>query len=278
MAHPANLTVLVDNCANGIGLIGELGLAFWIETGHHRILFDTGQGMALEHNAAYLGVPLSQVDAVVLSHGHFDHTGGLAHVLQHGRNVTVYTHPHALAPKHVKMETPPHRPIGMPPSSVEALKKYKPTIEPTTSFGEIIPGVWVTGEIPRVTSYEGDVGPSYLDKDCTRPDTMADDQAMVLDTPQGLVILLGCAHGGVVNTLNYIWDYFGQARVHAVIGGMHLGNADDERLRVTGDVIEKMAVKLLAPIHCTGDRAKAYFWCRFPDLVPIVSAGTKMSF
>jgi 7,8-dihydropterin-6-yl-methyl-4-(beta-D-ribofuranosyl)aminobenzene 5'-phosphate synthase len=115
------VTVLADNCVAARDLLAEHGLSMLIEADDRRILFDTGQGKVLRANADALGISLSPLDAVVLSHGHYDHTGGLAGLLREVSPAAIFLHPAALQPKYAKSENPPHRSIGMPESSRQAL-------------------------------------------------------------------------------------------------------------------------------------------------------------
>ena len=105
--------MLAENTVRGANLLAEHGLAFWIEADGHRILFDTGQGKVLRHNAEHLEIPLDTAEMVVISHGHFDHTGGLKDVLGAAGQIDLYLHPAALDKKYYREKTPPHRSIGI---------------------------------------------------------------------------------------------------------------------------------------------------------------------
>jgi 7,8-dihydropterin-6-yl-methyl-4-(beta-D-ribofuranosyl)aminobenzene 5'-phosphate synthase len=262
MIHDLRITVLVENTARGANVLGEHGLALWIEADGHRILFDTGQGMVLHHNAARLKIPFDTAETVVISHGHFDHTGGLKAVLDSNEQMAVCLHPAALAPKYARAKTPPHRNIGIPGLDEQTLRQEAPCLLWTRGPTELITGVHVTGEIPRRNDYEDVGGPFYRDEACSDPDPLIDDQALYVETPAGLVVVLGCAHAGVVNTLAYVVELTGRQRIYAVLGGMHLIRASVPRLEATLAALERYKVKRVGTAHCTGTRAVTYLWSR----------------
>lgn len=267
-----NLTItqLVENTAGGAGLLGEHGLAFFIEADGHRLLFDTGQGLALANNAQRLGIRLETVEAIVLSHGHYDHAGGLTAALGMAGPVDLYLHPGALTARFNRQG----RAIGAPLVDGAELGSRAGRVIHTRTPTEIVPGIHVTGEIPRRHAIEDTGGPFYLDSECTREDSLPDDQALYIETGRGLVVLLGCGHSGVINTLDYIREIGGETSIHAVIGGMHLLHATAERLAFTGDNLERLAIRYLAPNHCTGLGAVCYLRNRFPDVFHQSKAGT----
>jgi 7,8-dihydropterin-6-yl-methyl-4-(beta-D-ribofuranosyl)aminobenzene 5'-phosphate synthase len=182
MIRRLRITAIVDNRAHREGLLAEHGLAFFVEADDVRILFDTGQGNALGHSARELGIPLDRVDAVVLSHGHYDHTGALAEVLERAAAAAIYVHPAAVEPKYARNALPPHRYIGIPAPGLFALEAASRRIVWTETTQTIASGVTVTGEIPRRTASEDIGGPFFQDLDCETPDLIPDDQALILET------------------------------------------------------------------------------------------------
>lgn len=276
--HKLEIVVWAENTVRGAGLLGEHGLAFSINADGRSLLFDTGQGKVLGHNARGLGISLGGIEATAISHGHYDHTGGLHTALAHTQRARVYLHPATLHAKYSRQQAPPHRSIGIPRADKLAVQSRGRDVIWTTQPSEIVPGVYVTGEIPRMTSFEDVGGPFFLDPACTVPEPLADDQALYIESVRGIVVLLGCGHAGVVNTLEYVSRITGTKRIHAVIGGMHLLRASRRRIEATGDALEHFRVRVIAPGHCTGSAAVAYFWNRFPSRTVECATGSRFVF
>lgn len=274
MIRRLTITQVVENAAGGPGLLGEHGAALFIEADETCLLFDTGQGLALRHNAERLGVPLDRVEGILLSHGHYDHTGGLSVVLDLAGAVDLYLHPEALTPKFNREG----RAIGAPIQDLESLRPRLRRLIPSREPTLVAPGVLLTGEIPRRHEIEDTGGPFYLDAQGSRLDSLADDQALAIDTPQGLVVLLGCGHSGLVNTLDWIQHCLPGRPIHALLGGMHLLRADKARLDFSVQAIERLAIAYLAPNHCTGMEAICRFRQHFPAQFRESPAGTRHRF
>ncbi len=278
MIQRLRITVLSDNYAASRDALAEHGLSMLIEADGSRILFDTGQGPALRNNVGVLGLRLAHLDAVVLSHGHYDHTGGLAGVLEEYCPASIFLHPAATGRKYARGAGSQRRPIGMPVPSREALNAYQGRVVWTRSATEVAPAIWCTGEIPRHPGITVVSDVFFLDYDCRDADPLSDDQALFVETACGLVVIAGCTHSGVLNTLDYIGKLAGREEVYALIGGMHLGQASVEQLEEVGNAIEGCSIQILGPCHCTGMNAHAYLRGRFPARVREVGAGNTLVF
>ncbi len=276
MKPDISIMVLVENTVRKQGLMGEHGLAFWIDTGEHCVLFDSGQGLALAVNTSKLQFDLARADVIVLSHGHYDHTGGLRYALDHAVRSRLFLHPQALVSRYSASDSPV-REIGLTSISARELRQQERRLVWTTGPIEVIPGVFATGEIPRRTTYEDTGGEFFLDAECRRPDPILDDQALYISTVKGIVVLLGCAHAGAINTLNYIRELTHQP-IHAVFGGTHLINADQPRIARTIAALRDMNIQILTPMHCTGPQAMAALWNAFPQQISDGAVGTQWTF
>ncbi|MCL1979818.1 MAG: MBL fold metallo-hydrolase [Proteobacteria bacterium] len=248
------VTILVDNEA-GAGLAAEHGFALWVEAGGRRILFDTGQGGVLLANAQILGIDLAQADHLVLSHGHYDHSGGLAPLLRQGHRTTLHCHPDVVSPR-CSIRNRTVKSLQMPGEALAALHRFpegqlhwiqQPTL--LDAFAGL------TGPIARETIFEDGGGPFFLDQAGHRPDPFDDDLALWVRARDGLIVCLGCAHAGLINTLHQVRRLNNGMHIQAVIGGFHLLEASPERLEQTIAALRRLGPELIIPCHCTGEAA-----------------------
>jgi 7,8-dihydropterin-6-yl-methyl-4-(beta-D-ribofuranosyl)aminobenzene 5'-phosphate synthase len=272
------IVVLVENTACGEGLLGEHGLGYWIESGARRAIFDTGQGMSLEHNAGALNIPLVSTDAIVLSHGHYDHAGGLSRVIGAAPQATLFAHSGAFSRKYVRSHDGSARYLGIPTLDEADIQEEAIPLIWTTDTTEILDGMFVTGEIPRMTDFEDTGGPFFLDEKLNEPDPLLDDQAAFLDTSVGTVVILGCAHSGVINTLRYVQTLTNYRPIHTVIGGMHLLDASPDRMDKTVSELRSFDLQRLMLGHCTGRAAMERFGNEFPGRCATCHVGTVLEF
>lgn len=251
------IRIVVDNRA-AEGFVAEHGFSLWIESGERTILFDTGNRDALSINLEKLGLDLTRLSDLVLSHGHYDHAGGVETVLAIQSDMQVYLHQAAMQPRYVR-EDGGARPVRMPPGSMQALRSLEDdSIHWLTQPLKITEQVGLSGPIPRQTSYEDSGGSFYYDPAGERPDLIEDDNALWVNTRDGLVICVGCSHAGIVNTIEAVRAVSGTSAVHTVVGGLHLLHASAERLEKTAQALQNLKLNRLIACHCTGDEAITY--------------------
>ena len=257
------IKILCDNSAGSIsGTLGEHGFAAFVQSGADALLFDTGGGHTLLHNAQRMNIDLRSVGQVVLSHGHYDHAGGLWPLLQATGPKRVPPHPGIFASRYVLREGAT-RSAGVPYSE-EFLAGIGASFSYSDAFREVMPGVFLTGEVPRVTSFEkGDAG-LFCDLSGCQGDHVPDDQSLVMVTEKGLLLLLGCCHAGLVNTLELAREKTGVDEVYGVVGGCHLAFSSQTQIDATIKALRKYRVKKICAGHCTGFHAAARLAAEFP--------------
>lgn len=258
------ITVLCDNGVGPLaGTLGEHGFAALVETSSGSLLFDTGQGATLLHNAQRMNRDLRKVDKVAISHGHYDHTGGLWPLLQRCGPKTIYAHGGIFAGRYAIRDGEKGRSIGMPFDRA-FLEGQGALFDLAASFREIAPDIFLTGEVPRKESFErGDTG-LFCDVAGCVPDQVPDDQSLALKTDRGLVLLLGCCHAGLINTLDLAREKSGESRIYAVIGGNHLGFTSASQLDETVKRLRDYKVEKICGSHCAGFAASARLHKEFP--------------
>ena len=268
MKNKLKITVVVDNCTRKKGLIAEHGLAFLIEYNNKNILFDTGQGMSLLNNLEKLNFKANELDAIIISHGHYDHTGALKDICKLNSNIPVFIHPKAFIKRYSLHKDGSIHSIGIPHDFGDCLN-LKLIEQPT----EIFKSFFMTGTIPLQNHFEDTGGQFFIDKQCKNRDSIPDDQAIFIETNKGIVVILGCSHSGIVNTLNYIKKLTDTKKIHTVIGGMHLINSNDYRINKTIKELESLNIKMIYPTHCTGFNATSKLCNHFEDSCKPLVAG-----
>jgi 7,8-dihydropterin-6-yl-methyl-4-(beta-D-ribofuranosyl)aminobenzene 5'-phosphate synthase len=279
------ITTLAENTAE-LGHLAEWGLSMFIEADGAKVLFDTGAGIAAVHNAQLMGIDLADADKIVLSHGHRDHTGGLREVLMRmKKEVEIIAHPDIWASKYsgaVAWKGKPGaknaRQFSGLPFRREMLENLGARFNLTRKPVKITPRFLTTGEIPMLSAYEEiDSGLFDMKTGEMLPDELNDDLALVIDTEYGLVVILGCAHHGIVNTLRQAQKLTGKELIYAAIGGTHLLNADESRLKKTAAELQEMGVQYLGVSHCTGFEASSYLAREFGDRFFLNNSGTRLA-
>lgn len=276
-------TVLCENSVHGnMGALAEHGWSVWLETPAGTFLYDTGQERAFLVNAGHFRVPLGEAEGILISHHHTDHTGGLLNGVQavcraSGReSVPVYAHPDLFKDSFVESNGK-LRFAGLPYTRT-LLETSGAAFQLTTQWREIGPGVWMTGEVPRRTSYEfGDQSLKHRGPDgAIVTDPIRDDQTVVVDTPEGLFVVLGCSHAGLINILTYISEQTGKDRFHTIMGGTHLGPVSEEQVAGTIAALHEFDIARIGVSHCTGPTVAArlarefgerFFYCNVGAVV-----------
>ncbi len=268
MTPPIKITLVVDNEAPP-ELVAEHGFAAWIDTGNECFLFDTGQGAALIPNAAALGIDLSRARALVLSHGHYDHTGAVRAFLDINPDAPViYGHDATIGRFSCRPDEQPPRQIGMAEEVRQALCQLPAERRIVLDVPRYLrPGIGITGPVPRNSTFEDTGGPFYLDPDKAQADPITDDLSLWFETSDGLVVLTGCCHSGLVNTVRQAQRISGVTRIRGIIGGLHLLNAGPERLDATVAFLHECAPDFLLPCHCTGAQVIERLHAEFGDAV-----------
>jgi 7,8-dihydropterin-6-yl-methyl-4-(beta-D-ribofuranosyl)aminobenzene 5'-phosphate synthase len=282
---PTRITVLVDDRKALGGMKAEHGLALWVEHEGHKLLFDTGApGHTLVANAAALSIRLEDAEAICLSHGHIDHTGGLAALAPRMGGVDIYAHPDVFVNKYAKASSGGWHPrgIAMSQGQLEAVGIFA-----RLSKGpqEPFPGVLLTGEVEREARFVPSTPQLYADSAVGRIiDPFHDDQALVLRGRGGLIILSGCAHSGIVNLcrgaqrLTNPHRLIGQDHIRAVVGGFHLVGAAPQLIQASIEGLRALDPEAIHPCHCTGEPAHVALTQAFPSCTKQLAAGSVLEF
>ncbi len=269
------ITTLVENTVNKPDLLAEHGLSILLESDSEAMLFDTGQCHALLHNARMMGIDLSKVGKIVLSHGHSDHTGGLGDALKASGGAQVYGHPNILDEKYSKRKCE-QRSIGMPYTR-NSLGLMGAELHLSEMPIQITDSIRTTGEVSRLTDFETIPDRLCVMKDgiLSRDDLM-DDLSLIVNGQEGVAVIMGCGHSGVINTLTQVQHMMGDCPIRIVVGGIHLIDATDERINKTVHELKKFNIEKLALCHCTGMLAMIKLYESFGDRVIFNHVGTQI--
>ncbi len=261
------ITTIVENHPNMVlGIPGEHGLSMKVEYKGRTLLFDTGQTGIFLDNADKMDVDLSALSDIILSHGHYDHTGGLKCYLERNNEKNIYVGKSFFDKKFRKNQDGSIVYNGNPflsidteehvePANVSIIKKSNSTVRMIDSARyKLDEGIWLIREFEMTNNFEkldnrffiGRNSEYYLDR-------FQDELVLCLETSKGIVIIAGCSHVGIINIVHNIQKHFNGAQIRGIIGGTHLISAEEERLNRTLEELEQLNLEFLAVSHCTGD-------------------------
>ncbi len=257
------ISILTENNP-GLNTSAEHGLSYLIEYDGKRLLFDTGQSNLFLKNAGYLGLDISNVETIVLSHGHFDHGDGLEYL----NGDQLICHPGCFVTRYRKHD---YSYIGLKNSKEELAGKFN--LITSSKPYQISKKIVFLGEIPRVTEFESKKT-TFILEDGT-PDFVLDDSALALQLNEGLFVITGCGHAGIINTLEHAKNVTGVNKVYGIIGGFHL-KKDDRQTRETIRYLQENHVVHVYPSHCTDNPALQLFHEAFGS--KLIKTGDKLVF
>ncbi len=279
MSQPLTLRFLVENTSCEDEIVPEHGLAVSVEFNGWRGLYDTGQTALVCRNALAMGVRLDQLDWIALSHGHYDHTGGLLPVLREapGR-IRVHAGLTVFEPKFARREDGEVYPNGIPASRAEVAALAAGIEEHAGECAPIAEGVYLIGPAPLRNPCEG-VMPRFLVADPAgdyMQDTFVDERSLVIDTAGGLVVMTGCAHRGPINILLHARELFPDRDIFGIFGGFHLNYATPETLENKARELQRLNIRVIGLAHCTGGRASRFLHERLGENCFLCPAGTEL--
>jgi 7,8-dihydropterin-6-yl-methyl-4-(beta-D-ribofuranosyl)aminobenzene 5'-phosphate synthase len=264
----ARITILCENLVGRLVGSGEHGFSAFIETGKSNYLFDTGSGRSIVPNSLALNKDLKSIRKIFLSHGHYDHTGGLSEVLKLKGKVDVHSHPHVFLDRFAVLKEEGReikRFIG-----IHYKRSYLESLGANfvfnTDFTEVEKGLFLTGEVPRQTNFEKPDPRLFSEMDgAMTNDLFLDDQSLILDTDKGIVLILGCAHSGMINIIQHVVNKMGKEKFHAILGGTHLDFLTPEQLEESIKSLKRMEIGKIGVSHCTGMKAAFRLQQEFGD-------------
>lgn len=280
MKEDGRIILLTENLVEGkTELLGENGLSIYLEAKECGYLFDAGFGKVLDHNAALLDIELKKIKGLVLSHSHPDHTEGIKEILKYHKNLNLYAHP-LLFNYRYREEKNRGRVYGGIPYTKSYLERKGARFLFNTKRTELEDWLYLSGEIERSNSFEkSDLEGRFIEiEGQTGTDTIPEEQALILGAEEGLIIITGCAHAGLINTIDHAIKITGQDSIYCVIGGTHLAYAEQDQVEETLERLGQYKIKRIITGHCTGINAAARLKNRFAERFEFSWVGKEIRF
>ncbi|MBN2876640.1 MAG: MBL fold metallo-hydrolase [Bacilli bacterium] len=258
---------ILSNDRSRPGFFAEHGLSLYINHPLYNILFDTGQSSSYLQNAIRMGIEIRDTEFVVLSHGHYDHMGGLIHFPSVSQVKRIIFHKDAFLPKYAKEEKDRYN--GVPYQLEQLPKTMNEQIQMVGGFSEIAPGFYVLGDILheiKQTKY-------YVN---SQLDDFHDEMILILEEDKHLTLFMGCSHYGVIEGLQAVIQRFPNRKIRNIIAGMHLEHAEETEIRTIASFLSQLNLSYLIPIHCTGDKAQSILKEVFQEKCLLLKAGDQI--
>lgn len=273
----ARITILSENSSSNNLLRGEHGLSLWIECEGGTVLFDTGQSQLFAENALKLGISLDAADAAVISHGHYDHTGGVEAFLDANSKAKIHLHPDGFISRY-------NGPAGVPAGDSIGIRwsgdlkaRFLRRAILNKAPEMILPGVWISGEVPRQPDAPNHGFVTADGEGNWKSDRVLDEQFLILQESGGIFILTGCSHFGLKAMLDHAEALFPGQPIQGIAGGFHLKHATDEGMGEIIETLSHLPLKWLVPLHCTGEKAAYVLKEAFHERCMILGTGDSWS-